>query len=121
MLKHRLLAQREALLRAAHDELVRWGEHPLGEIAGEVPDAGDDSVAALLTDIDHTAMQRHVGTIRDIDTALARIRDREYAVCADCGDDIALARLSAFPTATRCVRCQERRERTFAHPQAHSL
>jgi RNA polymerase-binding transcription factor DksA len=114
MLKHKLLAQRSALLRSAHDDLARWAEHPIGEIAGEVPDVGDESVAALVTDADHSMLQRHVAVIRDIDTALSRIGDRTYAVCTDCGDDIGLDRLSEFPTAERCIGCQPRHEATFA-------
>ena len=113
-LKHQLLAQRKALLRAAHDELVRWSEHPVAEIAGEVADIGDDSVAALVTDLDHSMLQRHVELIRDIDSALSRIREGQYAICIDCGDDIGVDRLSAFPTAKRCIACQQRHERTFA-------
>jgi len=33
-----------------------------------------------------------------------------YGVCEDCGDDIALARLLANPTARLCVNCQSDRE-----------
>ena len=114
MLKRTLVAQRRALLRAAHDQLTHWSEHPIGEIAGDVPDSGDNSVAMLATDLDHSMLQRHVGAIRDIDAALVRMRNRRYAMCIDCGDDIGFERLAAFPTAKRCVACQRRHEGTFA-------
>ncbi len=121
MLKHKLLAQRKTLLGNAHDELARWSEHPVGEIAGEAPDTADDAVAALVTDLDHSLLQRHVDAIRDIDAALARIRERRYGSCIECGDDIALERLSVFPTAKRCVACQQRRERTYADGDGATL
>jgi RNA polymerase-binding transcription factor DksA len=120
-IRNRLVAQRKALLASTHDEIARWGEHPMGEVAGEVPDAGDESVAVLMTDLDHAVLKRHVGEIRDIDAALVRMREREYGLCVDCGDDIDVERLSVFPTARRCVRCQSRRERTYAEVAAPTL
>jgi RNA polymerase-binding transcription factor DksA len=43
--------------------------------------------------------------LADIDTALARVADGTYGVCAVCGTAIPAARLEARPTATRCVTC----------------
>lgn len=120
-LNRKLFEQRKVLLDSTREELARWSEHPIGEVAGEVPDAGDDSVAALVTDLDHSMLQRHVGAIRDIDTALSRIMARQYAICIDCGKDIDFDRLSAFPTAKRCIACQSRNERTFAHGATPTL
>jgi len=114
-LKRALLAQRKELLADAQDELIRWGQHPIGELAGDVPDVGDESVATMVTDLDHTIVARHVETVRDIDAALRRIKEHRYALCADCGDDIELRRLRAFPTAKRCVDCQSLHERTYVH------
>ena len=42
---------------------------------------------------------------RQIEAALQRIDDGSYGVCVDCGDDIAMARLEAMPTAVRCINC----------------
>jgi DnaK suppressor protein len=35
-------------------------------------------------------------------------------VCVDCGDGIAFNRLQAYPTAKRCIVCQEKREKQYA-------
>ena len=51
-------------------------------------------------------------TLRQIDTALARLHAGRYGVCFSCSDPIPLARLRAVPFATLCVPCQERDERT---------
>ena len=120
-LKRKLIAERKALLESTHEELLRWGEHPVGELAGEVPDVGDESVATAVVDLDHAVVQRHVIAIRNIDEALARMRKHSYGICADCGEDIAYARLAAFPTAMRCISCQERHERTYAHEATPTL
>lgn len=42
---------------------------------------------------------------REIRAALARIRDGQYGTCANCGAEIAPARLKALPTATLCINC----------------
>ncbi len=42
---------------------------------------------------------------RDIRAALQRIADGNYGVCANCGTDIAPARLNALPMATLCIDC----------------
>jgi len=44
--------------------------------------------------------------------ALERLRGGEYGLCEECGEPIAPARLRAMPEVTRCVRCQDRVERT---------
>ncbi len=44
--------------------------------------------------------------------ALERLRGGEYGLCEECGEPIAPARLRAMPEVTRCVRCQDRVERS---------
>jgi RNA polymerase-binding transcription factor len=50
-------------------------------------------------------------TLRQIDTALARLHAGRYGFCSSCSDPIPVARLRALPFATLCVPCQERDER----------
>jgi DnaK suppressor protein len=47
---------------------------------------------------------------RQLEDALARLHEPDFGLCVDCGADIPYARLSATPTATRCVACQTRHE-----------
>lgn len=49
--------------------------------------------------------QAALGEIRQIEAALQRLEDGSYGICTECGTDIAPARLTAQPTATRCIRC----------------
>jgi len=116
-----LQAQRRASLEEAEAELKLVHEQSVADVAGEVADTGDESVAMLLTDLNNTMAQRHVDEIRAIDSALAHIRSDEFGYCADCGGDIPFERLQAFPTATRCTACQTKREHTFAHASTPRL
>ena len=45
-----------------------------------------------------------------IQAALAHIEAGTYGICDTCGETISAARLTAMPTAHRCVACQERLE-----------
>ena len=46
-------------------------------------------------------------TIREIQSALARIEEGTYGICGVCGEEIGEARLQAVPEATRCVNCAD--------------
>ena len=37
--------------------------------------------------------------------ALDQLKNGEYGNCADCGEEIPMARLEAYPFADRCIRC----------------
>jgi DnaK suppressor protein len=65
-------------------------------------------------DLEQADMTRDVGDLRELESALERWKAGRYGVCADCGADIAYARLKAAPAALRCAPCQERHEKTFA-------
>jgi DnaK suppressor protein len=49
-------------------------------------------------------------TLKQIDTALARLHAGRYGLCSSCSEAIPVARLRAVPFATLCVPCQTRRE-----------
>ena len=113
----RLLDLRHAaLLEEVRGELERSENLQYIELLDRVPaDIGDQSMADALADLNLAIVDRHVRELRDIEAATARVADRTYGACVDCGDDIALERLRAWPTAKRCHACQQQRERTFSH------
>jgi RNA polymerase-binding protein DksA len=113
-LELRLLAQRSGVLTEAHEELTQATEHSYAAIAGEVPDFGDQATAAALANYENVIARRHVEVVKEIDDALLRIKTHGFGKCAECGADIAIARLRAFPAARRCVPCQAVHEWTFA-------
>lgn len=113
-LKKQLQQQKAALWEDVRTELERSGNQKYADLAGVAPDPGEESVAAMLVDLDAAIVDRQVREIRDIEDALARIADGSYGACIDCGADIGFDRLHAYPTAPRCIRCQGQHEKTFA-------
>lgn len=113
------LAERIAGRKARLDEeirrvLARSGNERYADLVGEAGDAGDASAASLLRDVTEAEVVRDVGEVRDIVAAEHRLATGRYGACIDCGVDIAYRRLEAYPTAKRCLECQQRREKTHA-------
>ena len=119
---HRVLRDREGVLRAEiRDGLLRSDEEHYADLAGAVADVGDGAVAHLLADIEIAAVDRDVQELREIEQALVRLSDDAFGVCPDCDTAIDYRRLEAEPWALRCVDCQTRHERGFAHTRTPSL
>ncbi len=58
------------------------------------------------------AMNEHeTAELVDIEAALVRLEAGTYGLCIDCGVTIAPERLSAYPTAQRCMDCQSLAEK----------
>lgn len=110
-----LRERRRALRSEIREGLLRSGEAHHKDMAGMVSDAGDESVANMLEDLELAEVERDVRELREIESALARIAGEEFGACVDCGEPIGHARLMASPAAMRCIACQERHERTYAH------
>lgn len=105
---------RRALRQEVRDELENSGDqHRIAILNDEPGDFGDLSLAAALADFNVARFDRHIQALRDIDAAFERIRKGEYGVCTDCGDDIGFARLEAYPTAKRCIICQQQHEKQY--------
>lgn len=99
-------------IRAA---LLQTGDQHHAELAGTVHDLGDESVADLLTELGTALHERHLQELQEIQAARGRLVKGDIGSCLDCGGDIGYKRLMAYPVAVRCVACQNRREKTYAH------
>lgn len=116
------LASRHRVLREEiRGGLLETREQHFVDLAGQVRDLEDASVADLLVDTDLSLIDKHISEIRDIDAALLRLRTGGYGVCTECGESITPERLFAFPTAKRCRSCQEDYERKHAGHATPSL
>ena len=109
-------ARKRQLMEEIRQGLERAGEEGYARLLGDSSDAGDQSVADLLRDVRQAEVTRDVGELRDIEAAEGRIAAQRYGLCTDCGAEIGFARLQAFPTAKRCIACQQLREKTKASP-----
>jgi RNA polymerase-binding protein DksA len=109
-LQNRLRELREGV----RDEVERSDSEHFTDVAGEVHDPEEVSVANLVIDLDLASIDRHVNEIREVEAALLRIGRGEFGVCIDCEQPIPLARLKANPTAERCIACQTDHDRAEA-------
>jgi len=105
-----LTARRDYLWNEVSAHLNGEGRERLRGVYGSVHDLGDESVAALLTDLGIATVNAEAEELADIERALNRIKNRTFGVCRDCGGDITRDRLNAYPTARRCLDCQQRYE-----------
>jgi len=78
--------------------------------ATTVKDAEEQSVDDFVQEMDFALMQMKAESLGKIDEAIRRLEAGVYGECAECGTEIAAARLKALPFATLCVSCQEREE-----------
>lgn len=104
--KTQLIAARTELLsRMAHE---RGGVVSRAEVAADHYDNSFQSRAQIRTErqTEFALNEHETAELGDIDAALERIRAGTYGICTDCSVSIPPARLSAYPTAKRCIDCQ---------------
>ena len=109
------------IMGSVREHVARSRTDEFPAVAGAVGDLADQALADLIRDSDNAAVGRDVRELRDLEAARSRIARDEYGVCIDCGPEIAVQRLLAQPTATRCLTCQAFYERTHAQPGEPSL
>lgn len=100
-------------LHSRYESLKQRSAQGSAEITAdaEVHDMKDAASAEALSEVQAADQRRDATEMDDIEQALARMHAQTYGVCVDCGQAIGLERLEAYPTAKRCHRCQEARER----------
>lgn len=107
-----LQSRRDDLIEDISAQLSPEGRERLRGLYGGTRDQGDESVADLLADLGIATIRAEAAELADIEGALTRLNNRTFGICADCGKEIALARLQAYPTAKRCLECQQQYEDT---------
>lgn len=109
----RILDQRyhELLEEIRQDVLESRNEHFI-DLAGQVHDLEDLSVADLLVDLNYAEIDHLLKELREVEDALRRIRAGTYGICVDTQEPIELERLRAYPTAKRTTQAQERYEKS---------
>lgn len=117
----RIKVRKTHLLEEIRQGLARSGNDHYVDLVGEVGDAGDVSVAALLRDVAEAEVRRDVLELRDIVAAEGRIAAGSYGACVDCSAAISHLRLEAYPTAKRCLECQQLREKSGRYGPQPSL
>lgn len=113
-LRKRILDRRRALAAELRSDAEHSRQEQYGTLAGATHDSGDESVADLLADVGQAEANRDLAELRDLEVARMRLDGGTYGTCTDCGAEIPLERLRAYPAALRCVACQTRFEKTHA-------
>lgn len=103
------------------DELLASDNEQYIELAGQVHDREEESVADLLVDVNLALIDNHVRAVADTEAAMMRLKRGDYGTCLDCGDAIPYERLKVYPVAKRCQLCQTRYEQTHAHSERPTL
>jgi DnaK suppressor protein len=115
---HRLRASLLAQVRTQSDNAP---ERPFVSILDGLPgDSADLATSRLFAELDLSRNERLEQELREVDAALHRLAGGTYGLCVDCGEQIDPARLRAWPTAMRCLDCQDRFEKfCAAHATPH--
>jgi len=110
-----LLEERERV-EAALENLR--DEHPgsLDEEVEEIAATSDNHLAETATatmnrEIDYGLEENSRQVLSEIDAALQRIEDGTYGICTNCGREILVERLEAYPWASLCIDCKRESER----------
>ena len=109
-IKADLEGRRTALRVEVKAQLRGSGDDRVVGLRNRLDETDDWAVADSLAELDIAGFRHALKELTEVDAALARLRDGSYGVCVDCGETIAAARLAAYPTATRCVECQQTHE-----------
>ena len=112
-------AELEVALRARQRELradvaakLKTQDDPsLVGLRNRMEDTDDWAAADAMAAHDIALVSRDLAELANVERALARMAERTYGECADCGNPIPYERLAAYPAARRCVACQENAER----------
>jgi RNA polymerase-binding transcription factor DksA len=92
-------AELQARVRAAKEAAA---ERPSAQ-GPQVEDLAEDGEQRFRTGIEHVELIRDQEELAAIADARTRIADGRYGECIDCGQPISFERLSAQPTAKRCI------------------
>jgi len=74
-------------------------------------DVSDQHALDLERDVDLILDDESGAAADAIRSALQRLDEGSFGWCVDCGETIAIARLTALPSAARCLDCQAAAER----------
>ncbi|MBI4735405.1 MAG: TraR/DksA family transcriptional regulator [candidate division NC10 bacterium] len=108
--KQRLLAKRKELISEVRGSNVG----SLETSTDGIQDIADQASSAYTKEFLLSIGDAERRMLRQVDEALAKIRQDTYGRCESCGEMISERRLEALPFARLCIACQEEEERAKA-------
>jgi DnaK suppressor protein len=119
-LRKQLESSMRALVNSKNTPYAKVADHSAKEPMDEADMASHHCDQALV----HTFHYRNQQLANEIRSAIQRIDEGEFGICALCSESIGLGRLRARPTAMLCIRCQETMEavrRRFRGPRRSAV
>ena len=113
-LRQRLEKQRDEILSMYKQDL-RAGQESADDGTEDIVDRANN---AYNRELMFSLSDSERNTLLQIENALRRMDEGTYGRCANCGQNIAIARLEALPWARFCVDCQELAERGVLEVEA---
>ncbi len=107
-MEKKLILAREEILKKFISESEDFKRMVNGMESKDFGDIAADDVATKKLE----AINRHESIrLKQVESALGRIRNKHYGVCLECGKKIPEDRLKAIPYAVRCIECRNESER----------
>ena len=79
---------------------------------GEAMDMADKASTSYTKEFMFNKSDGDRQLLQEVVDALARIDDKDYGECSNCGEPVEQKRLKAVPWASLCLSCQEKAEET---------
>lgn len=109
-IKQRLLALKNQLerdIRIKEQQVAEDGDELVPERGGVGNHMADDANETAEQETMLTLQYSAERQLDQVNSALARIANGTYGICANCGRQISPARLEARPFSTLCIECQQ--------------
>ncbi len=92
-----------ASIRKAREDTVEAHRQSFSEV-------GDLVSASLEKEMAFQYGEQGVNMLREIDTALEKLKEGNYGICEACGKNIGVKRLEIVPSARLCIKCKCKEE-----------
>lgn len=105
-----LLTKKEELLTTSKKGMATFINGDSRKAHGSGSEDGDISASLQIEDVSIGALRVRNDMLRQIEKSLLKLKENEYGICDECGEEIDEKRLRAMPFAVRCRDCQETKE-----------
>lgn len=110
-IENQLLAEKTRLEKELA-QFTKKNPHNASDYDADFPtigDAEDENAAEVATYSDNLTLERTLeSALRDVNSALKRVKEGTYGICRYCGKPIDPKRLEARPASSACMECKSK-------------
>jgi DnaK suppressor protein len=103
-------ARLRAMLSLLTGDIDRLQEEALGERGIQIEPSGEGGSDSYSQEFSLELLQRDESTVREVLSALDRVRSGTFGFCEGCGALVSKERLKLMPHARNCIECQRKEE-----------